>query len=172
MHITATATVAATATATASSTADRTGAVGRQPAGSDARPNSPTGMAGMAECSVRATAVAVCGLRSFARRTAARWGVAADDTGLALVVSELVGNAVRHSGSADVSVLLSASASTLTVEVRDSGRWRPSQARPAAEDDDLACGGRGLRIVEACATRVTVHRTLAGTRVIADLPLA
>ncbi|WP_345700544.1 ATP-binding protein [Kitasatospora terrestris] len=142
---------------TTDTTTDRTGAVGAQP-----------GRTRTAEYSMAATAVAVSGFRNFARDTAARWMISPDDTGLALVVSELVGNAVRHSGSADVSLLLSATVTTLTVEVRDSGRWR----RPSAPvTDGLACGGRGLDIVEACATRTTVHRTLAGTRVIAVLPL-
>ncbi|MFF8840204.1 ATP-binding protein [Streptomyces sp. NPDC015130] len=124
-----------------------------------------------AGCLTVATAASVPALRRFARGVAACWGLPAGiDDALRLVVSELVGNAVRHSGGPEVALLLSADLSTLAVEVRDNGRWRPRAGRPRPEGE-LACGGRGLDIVEACALRCTVHARNGGTRVVAELSL-
>ncbi|MFI5527098.1 ATP-binding protein [Kitasatospora sp. NPDC051853] len=109
---------------------------------------------------------AVPALRAFARTEAARWGLTGVLDGLALVVSELVGNSVRHSGSSDVRLLLRAGAHALTVEVADTGQWR----RPADRRGGLARGGRGLQLVEAFSSSVTVHTGRWGTRVIAVLP--
>lgn len=82
---------------------------------------------------------------------------------VALVVSELVGNAVRH-GTPPVSLDLEArqdpSRWWVEVRVRDHGRWDPS--RPATE------GGRGLAIVRALSTELVVHHE-AGTDVRARL---
>ncbi|ROR46403.1 ATP-binding protein [Kitasatospora cineracea] len=133
-------------------------------------PQSPTprGAARRTACCVMAaTDAAVPALRAFARATAARWGLECDDYGLALVVSELVGNAVRHSGSPDVRLLLTADAFALTVTVGDSGRWQSARRRA----DGLACGGRGLQLVRAYTVRFSVRPTFDGTRVSAALPL-
>ncbi|MFC8722168.1 ATP-binding protein, partial [Kitasatospora sp. NPDC057198] len=118
-------------------------------------------------CVMEAVGTAAPALRAFARAVAARWDLALDDYALALVVSELVGNAVRHSGSPDVRLLLSADARVLTVTVSDSGRWRPG----AVGGEGLACGGRGIQLVRAHALRFSVRSTFAGTQVRADLPL-
>ncbi|PYC79528.1 ATP-binding protein [Streptomyces tateyamensis] len=122
-------------------------------------------------CAVAATGPSVPALRSFARTMAARWGLGREvDEALALVVSELAGNVVRHSGSADLVLTLRIGADTLTVEVRDHGQWREPQVKPPAPAT-LGCGGRGLQLVSAYATRCTVITTITGTRVIAELPL-
>lgn len=93
---------------------------------------------------------------------------AVDDA--ALVVSELVGNAVRH-GRALPGGLLHAcwdvAPGSVRVEVEDAGDG-PSRA-PAAPDDS-AEGGRGLRLVQQLATRWGSARTLRGTAVWAELP--
>ncbi|MFF0483221.1 ATP-binding protein [Streptomyces sp. NPDC004435] len=118
-------------------------------------------------CVMEAADVSVPELRRFARTTVARWGVLQDDGDLALVVTELVTNAVRHSNGSAVHLLLSATCSTLTVEVRDNGRWR-DRVHPE-ETGGPACGGRGLQLVEASATLVVVQPGLNGTRVIVKL---
>ncbi|MFJ9824857.1 ATP-binding protein [Streptomyces sp. NPDC101160] len=124
-----------------------------------------------AGCVTVATAASVPALRWFARGVAAHWGLPNGiDGALALVVSELVGNAVRHSGGPDVALLLSADVSTLAVEVRDNGRWRPRLGRPRHEDEP-ATGGRGLDLVDAYATRCTVHALPGGTHVVAELSI-
>ncbi|SEL98055.1 ATP-binding protein [Streptacidiphilus jiangxiensis] len=122
-----------------------------------------------------ATAASVPVLRRLAQRTARRWQLP-DDTceALALIVTELATNAVRHSGSPDVRLLLCLAEGGLTVQVRDSGVWR---ARAVASDaarrgEDLACGGRGLVLVEACAVNCDVRTTAEGTTVTAELIVA
>ncbi|MGW6558529.1 ATP-binding protein [Streptomyces hydrogenans] len=118
-------------------------------------------------CVMEATDVSVPELRRFARSTVARWGLLEDDSDLALVVTELVGNAVRHSNGSEVRLLLSATHSTLIVEVRDNGRWQDRAAPKPA--DGLACGGRGLQLVEASSAVVVVQPGREGTRVIVKL---
>jgi anti-sigma regulatory factor (Ser/Thr protein kinase) len=71
---------------------------------------------------------------------------------VALVVSELVGNAVRH-GTPPVSLDLEAGMDgrrwVVEVRVHDHGRWDPT--RPATD------GGRGLAIVRALAAELVVR---------------
>ncbi|MER5639064.1 ATP-binding protein [Kitasatospora sp. NPDC002227] len=127
------------------------------------------GCAPAAECTTAATLASVPALRRFARAATARWSLTpAVGEALALVVSELAGNAVRHSGSADVTLRLSATATTLIVEVRDHGHWRHPSRLPSHEP---ACGGRGLQLVEAYSARCTIHPAPDGTRVTVELPL-
>ncbi|MFG3037514.1 ATP-binding protein [Streptomyces sp. NPDC048330] len=139
-----------------------------RPGAPSERPGPPGTERRTAGCLTAATAASVPALRRFARGVAARWDLPTgiDDT-LRLVVSELVGNAVRHSGGMDVALLLSVDVSTLAVEVKDNGRWLP---RPRGRGE-FACGGRGLDIVEAYALRCTVHALPGGTRVVAELSL-
>jgi anti-sigma regulatory factor (Ser/Thr protein kinase) len=125
-----------------------------------------------------ATAASVPVLRRLAQRTARRWQLP-DDTceALALVVTELVTNAVRHSGSPDVTLRLCLAEGGLTVQVGDSGVWRPrARSVPASgaawSGEDLACGGRGLVLVEACAVNCDVRTTAEGTTVTAELVVA
>ncbi|MFI5527088.1 ATP-binding protein [Kitasatospora sp. NPDC051853] len=118
---------------------------------------------------------AVPALRGFARTAASGWGLPAggDGIGLALVVGELVANAVRHSGGATVRLLLRATPWEVTVDVADDGRWRPPSAcLPSGGPGPGTAGGSGLSIVEALATDVTVRRTRHGTQVLAVLPRA
>ncbi|MEX0171162.1 ATP-binding protein [Streptomyces sp. LMG1-1-1.1] len=135
------------------------------------RPDSSSAARRTAGCLTAATAASVPALRRFARGMAAHWGLPAGiDDALRLVVSELVGNAVRHSGGPDVALLLSVDLATLSVEVRDNGRWLLRAGRPRPEGE-LACGGRGLDLVEAHARRCTVDVRPGGTHVIAELAL-
>ncbi|MFD0371217.1 ATP-binding protein [Streptomyces sp. NPDC127114] len=116
-----------------------------------------------------ATAEAVPLLRRFARDTARQWNLDdRADEALAVVVTELVANVVRHSGSPDVAVLLTTTDRTVTVRVHDGGRWRPRRTRLPGDDLD-ACCGRGLDLVRAYATDCAVVRTALGTRVAVTL---
>jgi anti-sigma regulatory factor (Ser/Thr protein kinase) len=127
----------------------------------------------MALCAMPATAAAVPVLRHFAGVTAKRWAVSEDalDT-LALVVSELVTNVVLHSGSDEVTVLLTFGSATVTVEVKDAGTWRTRCGpRQVVEDAGAACG-RGLGLIEHLATWWFAVRTATGTRMVACLPIA
>jgi anti-sigma regulatory factor (Ser/Thr protein kinase) len=97
-------------------------------------------------------------------------GVWSLDDGL-LVASELVTNAVRHSGcepehTLEVKVDLARDA--LVISVYDPGiSRRTAQAR---ETDDLESGGWGLRIVDRLARRWGAERP-DGYRVWAELPV-
>ncbi|GAA1165216.1 anti-sigma regulatory factor (Ser/Thr protein kinase) [Kitasatospora gansuensis] len=135
-------------------------------------PTAAVGRRRTSACTMPAVPTSVPALRHFARTSARHWDVAVDTVeALALVVTELVTNAVRHSGGPDVTLLLTVDTGTLTVHVMDNGRWRP---RPALRDlvDDPACGGRGLRLVEEYADSCALWRTVAGTRVEVGLSLA
>ncbi|MEW2358646.1 ATP-binding protein [Spirillospora sp. NPDC029432] len=72
---------------------------------------------------------------------------------MALVVDELVGNAVRHTASGrggKVTVRVYGGGGLLRVEVGDDGA---GGARPAVRGEAGGESGRGLRIVEALALR-------------------
>ncbi|WP_042426363.1 ATP-binding protein [Streptacidiphilus anmyonensis] len=127
-----------------------------------------------AACVLPATAASVPALRRLTRHTARRWGLPGDTAEASgLIVTELVTNAVRHSGSPDVTLLLCVARDTLTLRVKDSGRWRPRIAPPADGDRDgaggTACGGRGLLLVEAYAASCLVRPSEGGTTVTAEL---
>jgi anti-sigma regulatory factor (Ser/Thr protein kinase) len=72
----------------------------------------------------------------------------------ALLVSELFGNSVRHSGSGaaggTVTVAVRAWGSVVRVEVTDRSGPGVPEPRPAGSDAE---GGRGLQLVEGLATR-------------------
>lgn len=121
-----------------------------------------------AVCVLPAVPTSVPLLRRFARDVAGRWGLPDSlHDPLFLIVTELAANAVRHSASPDVGLLLTGDGSRVIVEVRDTGRWRT--AREPAGGPDQACGGRGLPLVRAFSTRCAVRRTPAGTHVVAEL---
>jgi anti-sigma regulatory factor (Ser/Thr protein kinase) len=87
---------------------------------------------------------------------------------LALLVSELVSNAVRHSeGSAEAPIVLSATVTneTIRVTVTDAGRgFTPSPRDPAGTQ-----GGFGLQLLETAAARWGVDSG-GPTRVWFELP--
>jgi anti-sigma regulatory factor (Ser/Thr protein kinase) len=142
----------------------------RPPPSPEARPG-PTRLRAL--CISRAVAATVPELRHFARRTAQRWAVPEElSETLSLVVSELVTNAVLHSGSADVTTLIVFDGVAVTVEVTDSGHWLVRDANRRVTEDEDAAFGRGLDLVRACAGWCTIHPSPAGTRVVARLPVA
>ncbi|MFF8841353.1 ATP-binding protein [Streptomyces sp. NPDC015127] len=111
-------------------------------------------------------------LRRFARAVARRWRLAEHfDEALSLIVTELVTNVVMHSGSPWVSATISVRGEALLVEVTDAGCWK-HRPNPRQEplDADVPCG-RGLRLVDAYATRTVAHRTETGSVVQAEIAL-
>ncbi|WP_282692221.1 ATP-binding protein [Streptomyces sp. CC208A] len=139
------------------------------PPGLPLHPGSHVRDAHRALCVMRATVEAVPLLRRFAREAAAPWELGDEvEEALGVAVTELVANVVRHSGSPDVAVLLTTTGTTLTLQVQDTGRWRPRRPRLPG-DDDAACCGRGLQLVRAYAQDCAIIRTAHGTRVAVTL---
>ncbi|WP_308307266.1 ATP-binding protein [Streptomyces sp. ISL-10] len=126
----------------------------------------------LAHCAMPASPEAARALRRFARAVARRWRLAEHfDEALSLIVTELVTNVVMHSGSPWVSTVISVRGEALVVEVMDAGCWK-SRPNPRQEplDADVPCG-RGLRLVDAYASRTVAHRTETGSVVRAEIAL-
>lgn len=112
----------------------------------------------------------VSSLRRLVRREAKRWLLSGEaQDALQLVVSELAGNVVLHSGSTYVALLLRVEMGVLTVKIRDGGCWSGRAGGGARQDGD--CCGRGLTLVGAVVSRFSVVRTSGGTEVVAELDL-
>jgi len=117
-------------------------------------PIDPSAVSGSATCTLPARYEAVGGARQFTRATLNRWELSDRFDDVALVVSELVTNALRHALPTDaprdpqdspVRLHLMRWTSRLVCAVRD-----PSQKSPvAAEAADSAESGRGLFLVES-----------------------
>lgn len=88
------------------------------------------------------------------------WGLQSLCDDMALVVTELVANAVRHAGT-DIELSLTHIASGVRVEVKDGSR-RPLRQRTALSSDE---GGRGLLLVDALSNRYGVVGEEDGKRV-------
>lgn len=117
-------------------------------------PIDPSAASGSATCTLPARYEAVSGARKFTRTTLNGWGLGERFDDVALVVSELVTNALRHALPGDnapnpqdppVRLHLMRWSSRLVCAVRD-----PSQESPiASEAPDSAESGRGLFLVES-----------------------
>ena len=90
------------------------------------------------------------------------WGLADEDwvDDASLLVTELVGNAVRHTGG-QPALQLDRYADVVAVVVVDGSDRLPR----ASSADGLADGGRGLQVVEALAERWGVERRPGGKAV-------
>ncbi|MEE1844233.1 ATP-binding protein [Streptomyces sp. NPDC007076] len=118
-------------------------------------PIDPSAVSGSATCTLPARYEAVGGARRFTRTTLDGWGLAERFDDVALVVSELVTNALRHalpsdgaapeSQDAPVRLHLMRWSSRLVCAVRDPSRESPI----ASEAPDCAESGRGLFLVES-----------------------
>ncbi|KIF68656.1 regulator [Streptomyces sp. AcH 505] len=132
-------------------------------------PIDPTAASSSASCALPARYEAVRGARQFTRATLDQWGLSDRFDDVALVVSELVTNALRHALPADTPREHSDSAvrlhlmrwqSRLVCAVRD-----PSYASPETQEVDESCAaesGRGLFLVESFSDTWGWH-PLAGT---------
>ncbi|MBV9023727.1 MAG: ATP-binding protein [Streptomycetaceae bacterium] len=101
--------------------------------------------------------------RRFVREAAQEWqlpSAQADD--LVLIVSELATNALIHTRTSTVTVVVACLPGAVVVSVTDRGPHKPL-AVPAA--DNRAEHGRGLHIVDALSQRWGHARTGTGTRV-------
>lgn len=92
------------------------------------------------------------------------WHVEGLISDLSLVVSELVGNAIRHAGT-DMVVRLALIEGGVRLEVHD-GSTRPLRPRVAAPTDE---GGRGLLLIAALSSRYGVAGEPDGKLVWAEL---
>jgi serine/threonine-protein kinase RsbW len=81
---------------------------------------------------------------------------------LRLVISEVITNAVRHGGSADVLVAVTPKQGFLCVQVTDTGDGFAPRPRAFEPDDD---GGFGLFLVERLTRRWGLTREDSNTRV-------
>jgi anti-sigma regulatory factor (Ser/Thr protein kinase) len=105
--------------------------------------------------------------RSLVRAMLASWGVSEDDSYDALlIVSELVGNATRHSGHAAAQVDVTLDALGLLVAVADDSGIVPRRRLV----DPLDESGRGYLIIEGLAVDWGVEAELGGKRVWVLLP--
>jgi anti-sigma regulatory factor (Ser/Thr protein kinase) len=99
------------------------------------------------------------------RRTLRRWliergATPADLTEVTIAVSEACANAIEHAYSpspAAFELTARADAQTVTIAVRDTGRWRA----PRGQDR-----GRGLRIIETAMDDVQINAAESGTEVV------
>ncbi len=117
-------------------------------------PIDPSAVAGSASCALPARYEAVGGARKFTRTTLTSWDLGDHFDDVALVVSELVTNALRHALPTDTSrerqdtsvrLHLMRWTSRLVCAVRDPSRKGPV----TGEAPDSAESGRGLFLVES-----------------------
>ena len=99
-------------------------------------------------------------MRRFTATVLGHWGIGGvSEFEIREIVSELVTNAICHSGSADVSLTLTMCGGTVHLTVRDTGQWKPARRR-----DPLATHGHGLTLVREQATRSGLTRSVGGTQ--------
>ena len=113
-------------------------------------------------CTLRNQPEAAKQARSFARGHMVAWGaeesVIYDAT---VIVTELVSNAILHSGADRISVRLSYSSPELSIYIADTGSWRHRCQQTGGCDQ--AESGRGLNLIAAIARQSGVRRTVNGT---------
>jgi len=105
--------------------------------------------------------------RRATREALVSWALGHLEETAALLVSELVGNAVRHAvaGAVALGLRLETSDGRLRIEVHDADP-RPPQPRTPAELDE---SGFGFVLVQALANGWGVHETASGKAVWAEL---
>jgi hypothetical protein len=103
--------------------------------------------------------------RKFVASTLASWGLADRGDAVAMIVTELISNAVRHSNS-PLSLRLHHVDGRLIVEVADGDDRQPRRIQAAVQDENH----RGLYIVDVLARRWGARSTSSGKIVWAELP--
>ncbi|MFI1868805.1 ATP-binding protein [Streptomyces jumonjinensis] len=97
------------------------------------------------------------------------WGLGHGQDALTVIASELVTNAVIHTGTRRISVSLRRTAQrTVRLTVTDSSPRVPATPDAAPEDDEH---GRGLLLVDALASRWGSQPTATGKRMWAELDI-
>ena len=104
---------------------------------------------GHVECTFPVSGAALAVARQVARAICARWPSRDACEAVLLILSELLGNAVKATSGTTVSMRLSWTARRVRIEVADDNPRAPV-ARHAGPDEE---GGRGLWIVEVIAVR-------------------
>ena len=125
-------------------------------------PVDPTAVSGSASCALPARFEAVRGARTFTRSTLSQWGLDERFDDVALVVSELVTNALRHAlpedargagGEAEPPVRLHLMrwSTRLVCAVRDPSEGRPGGAfSPECTEENVDLeSGRGLFLMDS-----------------------
>jgi anti-sigma regulatory factor (Ser/Thr protein kinase) len=107
--------------------------------------------------------------RRFVAATLHRWGLDAQVEVVALLAGELVTNAILHTHSAAVRLVVQADDQAVQVGVHDTSPQLPKQDGPTAWDDQ---SGRGLALVDALATRWGVESAAQGKAVWFEVPAA
>ncbi|MFF7365765.1 SpoIIE family protein phosphatase [Streptomyces sp. NPDC008125] len=110
---------------------------------------------------------AVAGARASVESRLAAWGLEAHTFTAALVVSELVTNAVRYSHG-DIGLRLVLDGPTLVCEVTDDSSTAPHLRHAEADDE----GGRGLSITSQISTRWGTRPEARGKTIWAEVPLS
>ncbi|MBM9618015.1 ATP-binding protein [Streptomyces zhihengii] len=125
----------------------------------------PTGPPGYSR-TLRREPESAASARRLVRTALSAWGLADLADGAALIVSELVSNAVRHGRRESIRVFVERPGpSRVRVGVVDFSHRLPRRGECEARSE----GGRGLAIVEALAENWGVERLSWGKRVWAEL---
>ncbi|WP_245996694.1 ATP-binding protein [Streptomyces armeniacus] len=104
--------------------------------------------------------------RDLVRTALSAWGLDGLADAAAVLVSELVGNAVEHTASRRVRVTVTRTGrDTVRIAVSDTSRALPVRREP----DDTADRGRGLIVVEALADQWGIDVQPSGKRVWGEL---
>ena len=107
-------------------------------------------------------------LRSLLWSSLACWSCDGDRAdSAALVLSELVGNAVRHASGQSLQVRLRREEDVLRISVQDGSPTPPAPREASAEDES----GRGMLIIDALSTAWGWERLPTGKVVWADVRL-
>lgn len=120
--------------------------------------------------SVPATTNAVTTARHQAVDGIRGWSAELDDDVVhtaALVISELLTNAVRYAGAGQISLTARLIGTVLRIEVCDSNSLLPEPDLPAEDSES----GRGLLLVAALTDRHGAEPTPTGKRCWAEIPL-